>query len=150
MFSYLGAAHLQTLDHSVPALRKAVQPGLQLVSHLFVFYAGQQILTHGAQLIHGGPLRLQVCLHHLGDKQHIESINSACTPAVFNQLLKSGQSKLVSEVHIKMVCISHSKTPETGHHLRLVLKVGGLDGANQLLLLSQPRVKQTLCGEGNR
>lgn len=36
---------------------------------------------------------------------------------------------------------THGKAAEAGHHLRLVLQVGGLDGANQLLLLSQPGVK---------
>ena len=62
---YLGAAHLQTLDQAVPALGEAVQSGLQFAGHLFVLDAGQQILTHGAQLVHGGTLHLQVGLHRL-------------------------------------------------------------------------------------
>lgn len=62
---YLGAAHLQTLDQVVPALGEAVQSGLQFAGHLFVLDAGQQILTHGAQLVHGGTLHLQFCLHRL-------------------------------------------------------------------------------------
>lgn len=67
---YLGAAHLQTLDQSVPALGKAVQSGLQFAGHLLVFDAGQQVLTHGAQLVHGGTFHFQVCLHRLVERTH--------------------------------------------------------------------------------
>lgn len=45
---------------------------------------------------------------------------------------------------------THSKAAEAGHHLRLVLQVRGLDGANQLLPLGQPGVKQMLMGQNKR
>lgn len=67
---HLRAAHLQTLDQSVPALGEAVQSGLQFAGHLFVLDAGQQVLTHGAQLVHSGTLHLQVCLHRLVEQTH--------------------------------------------------------------------------------
>ncbi len=73
---YLGAAHLQTLDQAVPALGKAVQSGLQLVGHLFVFDTGQQVLAHGAQLVHGGTLHLQVCLHGLVVEQMFKNTHT--------------------------------------------------------------------------
>lgn len=62
---YLGAAHLQTLDESVPALGQVVQARLQLAGHVLVLDAGQEVLAHGAQLVHGGTLHLQVGLHPL-------------------------------------------------------------------------------------
>lgn len=70
----LGAAHLQTLDQLVPALAKVLQPGLQFVGHLFVLDAGQQVLAHGAQLVHGGTLHLQVCLHRLVEHTHTHTM----------------------------------------------------------------------------
>lgn len=42
---------------------------------------------------------------------------------------------------------THCEAAEAGQRLRLVLQVGGLDGAHQLLLLGQPGVEQAL-GEG--
>lgn len=54
------------------------------------------------------------------------------------------------EKNIGVLQTTHSKAAEAGHHLRLVLQVRGLDGANQLLLLGQPGVKQTLMGQNKR
>lgn len=69
---YLGAAHLQTLDQAVPALGKVVQSCLQFAGHIFVLDAGQKVLAHGAQLVHGGTLHFQVRLHRLVEqmRQH--------------------------------------------------------------------------------
>lgn len=66
---YLRAAQLQTLDESVPPLGKAVQPCLEFTGDFFVLHTRQQVLAHGAQLVHGGPLRIQVCLYHLEPHQ---------------------------------------------------------------------------------
>lgn len=62
---YLGDVQLQTLDESIPPLGKAVQSCLQFTGNFFVLYTGQQVLAHGAQLVHGGPLRLQICFDRL-------------------------------------------------------------------------------------
>lgn len=70
---YLGAACIQTLDQLVPALGEAVQSRLQFAGHLFVLDTGQQVLAHGAQLVHGGTLDLQVCLDRLEMHEHINN-----------------------------------------------------------------------------
>lgn len=70
MSTHLGHVHVQTLDQSVPALGERVQSGLQLVGHILVLDAGQKVLAHGAEPVHGGMLRLQLRLQHLMDQSH--------------------------------------------------------------------------------
>lgn len=130
---YLGAAQLQTLDQSVPTLGEVVEPGLQFAGHLLVLDAGQQVLAHGAQLVHGGALHLQLRLHRLVAHKHIHTQTRT--------LLRVRSFYLGGTEAGGLQKDTHGKAAEAGHHLCLVLQVGGLDGANQLLLLSQPGVK---------
>lgn len=62
---YLGADEIQTLNQSIPTLNQSIQPGLQFAGHLLVLDTAEQVLTHGAQLVHGGALHIQLCLDNL-------------------------------------------------------------------------------------
>lgn len=78
--SHLGDVEVQTLDQLIPALGEGVQSGLQFVGHVFVLDAGQEILAHGAEPVHGRMLRLQLRFQHLMDQSHRSVNESECRP----------------------------------------------------------------------